>query len=590
MTYKEGHRGGGLWRRQWQTMQRTRWSFLCIVLLSMLASASAQPLRISVFAAAGEVNKYMLTPEGREKAAAIFNSFKVSKIFLEGRRGDQYVPPAVLREIRDDFRKRGFLVSGGIMYSAGKNWAVKTSARGGWLNFQAEKTQRDVAQYFTENAAVFDELLVDDMFGTDDASPESDRARGSRSWSEYRRDLLATVIEPLMLKSARAVNPSVRLIIKYPQWYDWFHMMGYDPPRMSGLSDQTWVGTETRNPLTASMGFVQPTEGYINYRWFSSIAGKKVAGAWFDHGDCTAQNYVDQAYQSVLAGSPELTVWSIETMMEGSHPGDPLLQKALPELFELADKVHGRSIRGISYYKPAGSDGDGNLYLMDYLAMIGLPIVPEASYPAASRIAILGAQAASDPEVLAHMKQHLSRGATLVLTPDLLHRLGKAATEMAGVHVLGQTRIGTADGVEIKGQQVSLTTPLEMDLGLEAPAGEVLISASSGDNRVPLLTSHKVGSGRILVLNVRTFSWGDGRGTWLLAPKELGLQEIPQALADALRRELLAPLDIQLSSPTKVSFYVWGDASVFYNFRDETVELVLNQKPVTLGPHRALWR
>ena len=259
MTYKEGHRGGGLWRRQWQTMQRTRWSFLCIVLLSMLASASAQPLRISVFAAAGEVNKYMLTPEGREKAAAIFNSFKVSKIFLEGRTGDQYVPPAVLREIRDDFRKRGFLVSGGVMYSAGKNWAVKTSARGGWLNFQAEKTQRDIAQYFTENAAVFDELLVDDMFGTDDASPESDRARGDRSWSEYRRDLLATVIEPLMLKSARAVNPSVHLIIKYPQWYDWFHMMGYDPPRMSGLSDQTWVGTETQNPLTASSGFVQPT-------------------------------------------------------------------------------------------------------------------------------------------------------------------------------------------------------------------------------------------------------------------------------------------------------------------------------------------
>ena len=92
------------------------------------------------------------------------------------------------------------------------------------------------------------------------------------------------------------------------------------------------------------------------------------------------------------------------------------------------------------------------------------------------------------------------------------------------------------------------------------------------------------------VLNVRTFSWGDGRGTWLLAPKELGLQEIPQALADALRRELLAPLDIQLSSPTKVSFYLWGDASVLYNFRDETVELVLNQKPVTLGPHRVLWR
>src|ERR1035437_5828865 len=166
MTHKEDHRGGGLWRRQWQTMQRTRWSFLCIVLLSMLASASAQPLRISVFAAAGEVNKYMLTPEGREKAAAIFNSFKVSKIFLEGRRGDDYVPPAVLREIRDDFLKRGFAVSGGIMFLAGKTWAVKTSAGRGlpWLNYEAEETRREIAQFFTENAAVFDELIIDDMY------------------------------------------------------------------------------------------------------------------------------------------------------------------------------------------------------------------------------------------------------------------------------------------------------------------------------------------------------------------------------------------------------------------------------------------
>src|ERR1019366_3065886 len=111
-----------------------------------------------------------------------------------------------------------------------------------------------------------------------------------------------------------------------------------------------------------------------------------------------------------------------------------------------------------------------------------------------------------------------------------------AATEMANVHVLGQTRVGTADGVEIKGQQVSLTTPLEMDLGLQAAADEVLISATSGGSRVPLLTAHKVGSGRILVLNVRTFSWGDGKGTWLLAPQQLGLPEIPQALADELRR------------------------------------------------------
>ena len=82
---------------------------------------------------------------------------------------------------------------------------------------------------------------------------------------------------------------------------------------------------------------------------------------------------------------------------------------------------------------PGESDGEGNRNLADDLAMIGLPLVPESSYPAASRIAILDAHAAADAEIFPHMKQHLSQGATLVLTPSFLKRLGKRAAEMAGV-------------------------------------------------------------------------------------------------------------------------------------------------------------
>jgi hypothetical protein len=51
------------------------------------------------------------------------------------------------------------------------------------------------------------------------------------------------------------------------------------------------------------MGFVQPTQGYMNYRWLTDVIGDKVEAAWFDHIECTAQNFVDQAWQSVLAGA-----------------------------------------------------------------------------------------------------------------------------------------------------------------------------------------------------------------------------------------------------------------------------------------------
>ena len=104
---------------------------------------NAQNLRVSIYADAADVNRYLTTPEGREKAAAILQGLKISKIFLEGRREDDYVPPAVLREIRDDFLKRGFRVCGGVMFAAGKTWAVRTSVPGGlpWLNYEAEKTR-----------------------------------------------------------------------------------------------------------------------------------------------------------------------------------------------------------------------------------------------------------------------------------------------------------------------------------------------------------------------------------------------------------------------------------------------------------------
>ena len=376
-------------------MQTKRWDSLCILLLSLPVIAAGQALRISVYTPAGTVNTYLSTPEDRAKAAAIMQRFKVSKIWIEGRRGDQYVKPEVLTAARDDFRSRGFAVSGGLTTVPGKTFGVQSNPGRTWMNFQAEQTQQEIAKFYTENAAIFDEIMVDDFYATEDTTPESERARGNLSWSEYRRKLLVGLIDSAMLKPALAVRPSTRVIIKFPQWYEAFHVRGYDPPAMAAAASQIWIGTETRNPHTNTYGFVVPTEGYINFRWLAANAGEKTGGAWFDHLDCTAQNFVDQAYQSVLAGAPELTLFNLGNLVEG-HPGQAPFIEALPELFDLAKKVRGLAVDGVHYYKPPASDGMENAYLMDYLAMIGLPVVPEAKYPAAARVLFLGRQGAAD--------------------------------------------------------------------------------------------------------------------------------------------------------------------------------------------------
>ena len=394
---------------------------------------------------------------------------------------------------------------------------------------------------------------MDDFFCTGDVSPESERARGGRPWGDYRRDLLVSLIEPMIVKPTRAANPRTQLIIKFPQWYDRFHLFGYDPARMPERFEQVWVGTEVRDPNTPRWGFLQPTEGYMNFRWLSSVAGKKVRGAWFDHIECSAQNFVDQAYGSVLAGARELTLFHLGDLLD-AHPGDALLAERMPELQKLADRLRGKTPRGIAFYKPPGAESAENMYLADYLGMIGLPILPVAQYPKEAKVAFLPVQAAGDGQLLDQMQRHLKRGATLVVTPALLRMLGPAAARLAGVSVGATCEPAAAGAVEIAGKTTTLDAPLELDAAMQADAGEVLMTAALPDRKVPFLTRKAVGRGELLVLNVRTFSEQDFRDAdeWLLAPKRRGLPTIPQTLADAIRARLLSPLRVDFQSPSGV--------------------------------------
>ena len=53
-------------------------------------------------------------------------------------------------------------------------------------------------------------------------------ARGGRSWTEYRLALLDEVARDVIVGPARKVNPQVKVIVKYPNWYDHFHGLGFN--------------------------------------------------------------------------------------------------------------------------------------------------------------------------------------------------------------------------------------------------------------------------------------------------------------------------------------------------------------------------
>ena len=561
-----------------------------LLFLTRLYCCAASDLQISVYCTAGEVQQILATPDGKERVLRAIRPLKVSRLFLEGRRGDEYVPPAQLRELRDFFANKGIQCSGGIATVPGEKFGVRQTGGLAWLNWESPKTQGDVAEFFRENAPVFDQIIVDDFFCTGDVSPESERARGGRSWGDYRRDLLVSLIEPMIVQPTRAANPRTQLIIKFPQWYDRFHLFGYDPARMPKRFEQVWVGTEVRDPQTPRWGYLQPTEGYMNFRWLASVAGKKVRGVWFDHIECSAQNFVDQAYGSVLAGARELTLFHLGDLLT-PHPGDQMLAERMVELRKLSDRLRGKTPRGLAFYKPPGAESAENMYLADYLGMIGLPILPVAQYPTAAKVAFLPVQAAGDGQLLEQMQRHLKRGATLVVTPALLRTLGPAAARLAGVSVGATCEPAAAGAVEIAGQTIALDAPLELDAAMQVDAGEVLMAAALPDRKVPFLTRKAVGRGELLVLNVRTFSEQDFRdtGEWLLAPKRRGLPTIPQTLADAIRVRLLSPLRVDFQSPSGVQLVLCGKEAWVYSFRADPARIQLGKEPFDLPPHGLRW-
>ncbi|MCP5064918.1 MAG: hypothetical protein GY936_21060, partial [Ignavibacteriae bacterium] len=349
------------------------------------ANSRSNDLQLGIYITAQAVNGLLDTDAGRREVISIFRANGITKAYVEVYRGGLIVDQGLLEKVRDTFLKNKIEVVGGIATVPGKNFGVKQEGQLGWFNWQNPKTQNDLKEVVKMSAKVFDEFIVDDFLCTADTSDESKIAKGDKSWSQYRRDLLTKLSTEIFIEPAKKVNPNITMIIKYPQWYDRFHLFGYELEREPQLFDKVYVGTETRGQYTQRYGFVQPYEGFVNYSWIKDIVGNKIGAAWFDHGDCDANDFIEQAYQSVLAGAKEITIFNYFDFING-HKSHHLLRVQFEQLADLAKSVAANPVVGVASYKPINSDAGGDLYLMDYIGTLGIPLVPVHQYPVDAKV------------------------------------------------------------------------------------------------------------------------------------------------------------------------------------------------------------
>lgn len=386
-----------------------------------LAQKNESVIRLSTLFTAQNVRDYLTSAEGLNQAVQWCKDTAVTHVYLESFRDGYTAEKDTLLRAKKRFSDEGMLVSGCITTTG-----LGRDSVNGW-NFPCftdPETLTHLQQAFEYAASMFDEIMIDDFLATTCECDDCKKSRGERSWSDFRCDLMANLSRTRILEPARTVNPKVKVIIKYPQWYDDFHKRGYDVDRQTAMFDKIWVGTETRDPDSSRWGRKPQYEGYFLMRWLGGIGQEKCGGGWFDPYGTSPPTYLEQARQTVLAGAKEVFLFCYGALQSTGGKADVgALRNELPGLFKLAALVRGKEIRGIEAPKMPNSDGGGDAYIFDYIGMLGLPLIPVSTIDDNAESLFLSEHSLSDP-LLTEKLEKLNDGQTpILMTRNLARRL-----------------------------------------------------------------------------------------------------------------------------------------------------------------------
>lgn len=510
-----------------------------------------------------------VTDEALERGIAAFQRYlPLDKAYLETHRGLYDIPAERMRAIQALFAAHGIAVAGGITSTIKIDGHEKNSIFD-VLCYTDPVYRARYLDIVRETAALFDEIILDDFFFTACRCEMCLDAKGERSWAEFRLEQMADMARE-MVAAARAVNPDVTFVIKYPNWYESYQECGYNPGVQKDIFDGIYTGTESRDPRYSQ----QHLQRYLSYslvRYLENLAPGRNGGGWIDQGGSSdnVNTFLEQASLTLFARARELTLFNFADLIDSLAL--PPLGRELARVDALLGKV-GQP-RGVAVYEPCDASGEDQL--MNYLGMLGLPLEPSPAFDESAPALLLTQSAAHDPDILPKLRRYVRQGGHAVMTIGFFH-----ATYERGIQDMTSARLTPR---RVWGQEYWMdnyyANRKTYAQGMQPVGLEVLeyktnatwceIALVSGDCNFPLLLDDFYGQGHLYLLNVPD-NFSD-------------LYRLPAPVLTALRKALSRGLPAYLGAAARYGLLLYDDDTLgVHSFRPhaEAAEIVLRGQDV----------
>lgn len=556
-----------------------------------MASPGYRNFRVAVYIPAGVVNKLgdpeLLARQWETLTAEV----RIDKVYIEYTRDRQTVDETVLDQVKTFFLRQGVQVAGGL-----------TLSDCGWGQFRSlcyvDPEHREFVRRVSETVACyFDEVILDDFFFVTTKSADDIAQKGTRSWSRYRLDTMNDASRSLVVGPAKMVNPNVKMVVKFPNWYEHFAALGYDLEQGPRIFDGIYTGTETREPVGNDQ-CLQQYESYLVYRYFCNVLPGGNGGGWVDtFGLGTIDRYAEQLWDTAFAKAPEITLFNWNHLLDPVEPGararwqalptslnwdemlgyrahdvdgggsPPTLARAAGYSLEQVDRVVGELGRplGVASYRPHHATGED--FLHNYLGMIGIPIELYPEFPAGANVILLTESAKCDEDIIGKIKGALADGKHVVITSGLL-----SALEHWGISDIAD--IAPARG-HITAESYSVGFGPGERAAVAAPQGPPidfprvrfatndtwpLVSVVSDGVGFPLFMMNRYAEGVLFV--------------WTMPHNPRHLYRLPPEVTKIIKHALMKGLFVRLDGPGQVALFAYdNDTFVVQSFLDAEVEV-----------------